>query len=139
MIFPRFKLHMCTILLFIIALSGCGNQALYNSSQGGYILFTDGKDVSLLEISFDVTYNRFAITIIPQDINFLTGTKKISEGKVAATTDDGRFTYVFQIQDKDTLCFDENNSSSLSSVNNGSESVQLVDGARFVFSDGSTS
>lgn len=65
----------------------------------------------------------------------MTGTIKIADGKVAAVTDDERFTYVFRIKDNDTICFIEEESSSIFFVNGAGESVAFTDGMEFVFDD----
>ena len=103
----------------------------YGVSSGTYSVA--GEDGFFLpNITFDIQNERFVLDFDPLSSCFNTGTIKIEHGKVIATTDDNKYTYIFQVIDNDTLQFVEKGSSKIATR---SGDVAVNDGTEFKFVD----
>jgi len=90
-----------------------------------------GKVQAVRNITFDLHKNRFTLVCDPLSSYLNTGTIEL-DGKITATTDDGKYTYIFEVVDNDTIRFVQNGSSDIASRLEGDP---LADGTEFKFCD----
>ena len=88
-------------------------------------------------IDFDLENNTFTFNYDPLSSYLAHGTFRISGGKVIAETDDGKYTYIFEITDNDTLTFIQKGSSEIE-ITDAPDSFRIprvFDGAEFKFTE----
>ena len=122
-------LTAAVILIGITLFSQSKNDEVYGVSSGTY--YVDGKDELFQpHITFDVENSSYTFTydLLSSCLNM--GKIKIEKGRIIATTDDKKYTYVFEIIDNDTIKFIESESSEV--VNVSGETV-VADGTEFKF------
>lgn len=116
----KLKTINCIFLLLMSAaltLCGCG-QSTPVLSNGVFV--TNGNETDQFQptITFDLTEHRFSFGFNPSSSYLTVGTITVDNGYVTAVTDDEAYTYIFEIKDKDTICF----------VQEGSDSVTVMKG-----------
>lgn len=97
--------------------------------DGTYVLENEGN-VENVKILFDIANGRFTIKI--RNREFLSGNAEVRDGKIRATTDDEKFTYVFDIEDEKTLRILEDESDELVTVSGERDSINVSEGSKFV-------
>lgn len=99
---------LCTLL--------CGCTIVrYGITMGTYVMCTDTAESWLLapRITFRDENRSFSIRTVnaPSDSDLITGEYKIDKGYVTAKSDDGLYTYIFEIVDNDYIKFVQKKSS----------------------------
>lgn len=94
--------------------------------EGTYISQDSGK----VSISFDWAEKRFSFDYDPLSSYYPAGTIKVEDGVVTATTEDNKYTYIFKIIDNDTICFVQEGSNVVKTVEG---ETPVIDGTRFTF------
>ena len=112
-----------------ILLSGCGNEKNPISAGTYTMQQTPGKAFAPA-VTLNLHDNSFSFTYDPLLSYFPNGTFTVSDGKVRAVTDDGKFTYLFEIVDNTTLRFVQNGSAQTITA---SGELAVHDGATFKF------
>ena len=122
------KTISCIFLLVMSAvLTFCGcTQPTPVLSDGTYVTSGNETDFFQPAITFDLTEHRFSFGLNPSSSYLTAGTISVDNGYVTAATDDGAYTYIFEIKDKNTVCF----------VQKGSDTVMkgespVTDGTEF--------
>lgn len=120
-------LSFIALSLFVLTLFGCG-KVHYGLSSGTYTLQVEEgtTDVMLFarpQITFDAKDRTFTARISIASSYFAAGKYEIDNGYVTAKTDDGLYTYVFEIVDNDYIKF----------VQEKSTECGFADGALFKF------
>lgn len=123
-----------TAIIFLMALSyflKSQDKVIYGLSEGTYCA-VGYEDAFSPRITFDLNNYTFEFTydILSSYIN--KGSIKIEKGQVAATTDDGKYTYIFDIKDNDTITFVEEGSSKIPA---GKGETPIVDKTEFKYAD----
>ncbi len=113
-------------LALTLFLSGC-TKTVYGVSSGTYAL--EDTDAA---ITIDVDEHTFSFTYDPLSSYFNYGSWCFEDGNLVATTDDGKYTFVFDVPDNDSLVFIEDKSSEIITTL-GEKPVS--DGASFVYED----
>ncbi|WP_449290955.1 hypothetical protein [Oscillibacter ruminantium] len=118
------------LIVFVIMLGACGSGKEDHSNsleldEGTYVLSGSEED-SDIKILFDLAQDRFSISVLGNE--FMTGTVKIQNEKVTATTDDEKFTYVFQIEDHNKICLNKDESDTLVGVSGNEDILDKADG-----------
>ena len=125
---------LCFTFLIILGVTLCGcHKTTYRLSEGTYSAHKSAADFVEPFITFDLAEDRFIFSYDPLSSYLPTGTIRIADGKVTATTDDEEYTYVFALKDNDTIAFIQKDSSAIT-MTQGEPSV--VDGTEFKFSGG---
>ncbi len=125
---------ICVILL-LFTLCSCSSEPIYGLSEGCYMLNITSDTYPSPSIDFDLENNTFTFNYDILSSYFSHGTFSISDGKVIAKTDDGKYTYIFEITDNDTITFIQNGSSEIK-ITDAPDSFrvpQVFDGAEFKF------
>ena len=114
------KTISCIFLLVMSAvLTFCGcTQPTPVLSDGTYVTSGNETDFFQPAITFDLTDHRFSFGLNPSSSYLTAGTISVDNGYVTAATDDGAYTYIFEIKDKNTVCF----------VQKGSDPVTVMKG-----------
>lgn len=125
---------VCVILL-MFALCSCSNKPIYGLSEGCYMLNITSDTYPSPSIDFDLENNTFTFKYDPLSSYFTHGTFRITNGKVIAKTDDGKYTYIFEITDNDTITFIQNGSSEIKTTNtpDSFRVPKVIDGSEFKF------
>lgn len=116
------------LVLFLLFLQS-QNKVIYGVSEGTYAV--SEEDIFSPYITFDLHKNRFTLVCDPLSSYLNTGTIEL-DGKITATTDDGKYTYIFEVVDNDTIRFVQKGSSDIASRLEGDP---LADGTEFKFCD----
>lgn len=122
------------LLSILMIVSSCGKSQSEDDialAEGTYVLAD--VDDNTMEIVLDPTNESFSIRVLDHD--FITGEFEVEEGRLKAKSDDGRFEYVFEIEDDQTLRFISEESDTLIAVNGDSDELELSDGIKFVHVD----
>lgn len=125
------KIHIFFLILLFVFL-GCENNAIILSS-GTYQSENDqlGTEPFRASLVIDSEKNRFTFSYDSLSSYFSEGPYIIKEDVLTGTTEDGRFVYLFQIIDSETLAFIETGSSKIRLLDDRfGEAVN--DGMRFV-------
>ena len=118
---------LLTLLLICAFLSGCVNGKS-SISAGTYVMQGVSEDFLAPRITFDPEDSSFSfaydllLSYLPH------GTFTVSDRKLRAATEDGKFVYVFEVVDDSTLRFVQSGSS-LTTMTSGDLAVN--DGAEF--------
>lgn len=128
------KAILCFIIsaVLLISFCGCGSQTVNGLSEGAYICKQDSESVLSPHIRFDFKDNSFTFYFDSLSSYLAIGNFEIEKGQVIAKTDDGKYTYIFDIIDNNTIRFEENGSSEIKMTDG--ESV-ISDGCEFVFTE----
>ena len=125
------KLYVFFLLLLFV-FSGCEDNAIILSS-GIYQSENDqlGTEPFRASLVIDSEKNRFTFNFDSLSSYFSEGPYSIKEGVLTATTEDGRFVYLFKLIDSETLAFIETGSTKIRVLDERfGEAVN--DGMRFV-------
>lgn len=115
----------CIVLLWSIILEKKEPSLM----QGTYTL-AGAQGAWRPSITFDLEHHTFDFTYDPLSSYANIGTIAVDQGKVVATTDDGKFTYVFTIADHDAISFVQAQSSAANTVE---ATTAVADGAIFKY------
>lgn len=124
------KLVLCIMGLLLLA--GCGTRPTAGLSEGTYRALTEDGDLFSPAISFDLTHDTFTFSYDVLSSYLPTGSIEIKDDRVTAATGDGRYTYIFQIIDNDTIAFVQKGSAAVRPIMADSA---LADGTEFKFVD----
>lgn len=116
------------LLLFLLFLQS-QNKVIYGVSEGTYAV--SPEDPFSPRITFDLHKYRFTFDYNPLSSYLNTGTIEL-DGRITATTDDGKYTYIFEVVDNDTIRFVQKGSSVIVSRLEGNP---IADGTEFKFCD----
>ena len=125
----KFLLTATVILLILLAVFffKSQNKTVYGISEGTYAV--SPQDNYSPRIYFDLQDFQFVLTADPALSYLSVGSFELDE-RVVATTDDGKYTYIFEVVDNDTIRFVQKGSSVIVSSPAGEP---LADGTEFVF------
>ena len=112
------KRVVCLIFGMLLLVSGCGVQNTDMLCEGVYIAADSADGLHQMALQLFPREGRFIFNYDPLSSYFTTGTIELDADKLTAATDDGRFTYIFRIVDNKTVCF----------VQNGSHEIITVEG-----------
>ena len=82
-------------------------------------------------IKFDTEKNTFSFHYDYISSYYAYGKFSVNDNTVVAETDDGKYTFVFQIKDDDTIVFVQEGSSEIKILDQ--KAPQIIDGSEFVF------
>ena len=119
-------------VLVIVPLCGCGDNAHYGLSEGTYTASVSEEVPFPPRVTFNLSDDTFTFSYDALSSYLAYGTFEISDGRIIAKTDDGKYTYLFRIRDNDTIVFVAEGSSEIVMIQ-GEPSV--VDGTEFRFSE----
>lgn len=118
---------LLTLLLVCASLSGCGNEKS-PTPAGTYVMQGAAEAFLAPHITFDPEDSSFSfaydllLSYLPH------GTYTVSDGKLRAATEDGKFVYIFEVVDDATIRFVQSGSSPTTTVSGG---LAVSDGAEF--------
>lgn len=111
---------LALLLACCLTVWSCGGQQHYGLSDDRYVLVEDGRPNEFVDIVFEMDDEyRFVFSYDGFSSYRPTGIFTIDEGKVTCVTDDGKYTFIFEIVDNDTLRFVQDGSSELKTMENG--------------------
>ncbi len=119
------------VLIPLTALCACKDDTVYGISSGAYVLQSETDTPINPTISFDIKDKTFSFTYDPLSSYLSYGSFEITNGKIKAKTDDGKYTYIFKIIDNDKICFVEKGSSKIT-MTPQSTPPSVSDGAKFI-------
>ena len=122
-----FAVFAVIAVLFAVYFVKSSDKVIYGLSEGVYTAGVKG-DVFAPRIVFDANEESFVFTYDLTMSYLNAGSYKIDGGKVKAVTNDGEFTYIFEIKDNDTLIFDKKSSVC-------AENMPVEDKTEFKFDD----
>ncbi|MBQ8515278.1 MAG: hypothetical protein IJ496_07760 [Ruminococcus sp.] len=119
-------------LACVPALTGCGPVADITITSGAYIMDIpeDSEALTAPCLTLDDTDGSMQLDSDYLSSYLCTGSYKISDGRLTAVTDDGKYTYIFEIIDENTLKFLQTESSEIINIDERS-AVPAYDGALF--------
>lgn len=117
------------LLALCLLCVGCGVPSEGGFTEGVYDTQTDST-VFMPRITFDLTDHRFTFMYDALSSYLSVGTFTVTAGHIAATTDDGLYTYCFDVVDKDSIRFAQKGSSLVEAAD-GETLLTLADGAVF--------
>jgi len=131
----KHKIIMSSILFVIMLsgalLSGC-TKTVYGLSDGTYVM-QGAQDKTLQPtITLNVEEETFFFSYDVVSSYFPHGSWECYDGTFVAKTDDNKYTYLFEVVDKDTIRFVQRNSSQITSIKGD---TLVLDGAEFKFND----
>lgn len=129
----KFVIFLLIILGIIFSFCSC-DKAVYGLSEGVYKAKQENDDVLTPYVTFDMQNSTFTFSYDPLSSYLSVGKYEIKNGKVTAKTDDGKYTYIFEIIDNDTIAFVEKGSSDIK-MTVEDEKSSVVDGTEFIFSE----
>ena len=124
-------------LAYVVLLAGCIVLLLTfipekkepGLMQGTYTL-SDAQVAWRPSITFDLEHHTFDFTYDPLSSYANIGTIAVDQGKLVATTDDGKFTYTFALADQDSISFVQAQSSATTTAEGA---TAVADGALFKY------
>ena len=117
------KLAIFTLILCMLFVFAACDSGPVEPSSGTYVA---GEGYSIAEtgipalkpyITLNAENNTFTFTFDPMSSYLPVGTYTVAEGLLTAKTDDGKFTYNFDVVDKNTLRFNSEGSSEITYSN----------------------
>lgn len=107
------------ILLCVVSmlLSGC-NKNTYGITSGTYEMVNSDENVFTPYLTLDLEDKTFTFTFDVLSSYGNIGSIKFNKGNLICKTDDNKNTFIFQIEDNNTLKFDATQSSSTTTVDN---------------------
>jgi hypothetical protein len=123
-------------ILFIITgvnilLSGCA-KTVYGVSEGIYVMQGTQDETPKPAITFNVEERTFSFTYDVLSSYLPCGSWDIEDEKIVAKTDDGKYTYIYEVVDNNTIRFIQKGSSPITTVEGD---TPVTDGAEFTFED----
>jgi hypothetical protein len=103
------------------------NKTVYGISEGTYAV--SPQDMCSPQIYFDLQEFEFVLSADPALSYLSVGTFELDE-RIVATTADGKYTYIFEVVDNNTIRFVQKGSSVISSPLRGDT---VADGTEFKF------
>ena len=120
------KIALTLMALSCVLLCGCSNSSKEALPNGKYLL--DGKTDVTTPYVLLLGNNQFEFNYSAYSSYFASGTYKKEDDAFVMTTEDGKYTFVFQTKDG-KLAFDLKRSSTIPKINGENP---LEDGAEFV-------
>ena len=126
------KICFAVVILLLASFCGCNKQQKEPElSSGSYMLNQyEGAYMSPV-IKLDTEKNTFSFHYDYLSSYYAYGKFTVSGSKVVAETDDGKYTYVFQIKDDETIVFVQKGSSEIKILDEKAQ--QVIDGSEFRF------
>lgn len=125
---------LALICVLFVFLSNCGNQVVYGISGGTYKMVTNTATAFAPAVSFDLTEGQCFQFTFDLLSSYLSVGSVTMNGHAVCKTDDGKFTYIFEVVDNDTLRFMAKDSSATVRVDG---TTAVPDGALFKYVEGS--
>ncbi len=130
------KNDLVTSILFIIIgvsilLFGC-SRTVYGVSEGTYVMQGTQDEIQKPAITFNVGKRTFSFTYDILSSYSPYGSWDFEDDNIVAKTDDGKYTYIFEVMDNDTIRFVQKGSSPITTVEGN---TPVTDGAEFAFED----
>ena len=115
------------LILLVIFFQKNQNKTVYGISEGTYAV--SPQDMYSPQIYFDLQEFEFVLSADPALSYLSVGTFELDE-RIVATTDDGKYTYIFEVVDNNTIRFVQQGSSVIASPLSGQA---VADGTEFKF------
>lgn len=126
----KFIICFVCLALLIVTFSGCKGQKEPELLNGSYMLSQYMGAYMSPIIKFDTEKNTFSFHYDYLSSYYAYGEFTIKDNKIFAETDDGKYTYIFEIKDKETIVFVQEGSSEIDIIDE--KAPQVIDGSKFV-------
>lgn len=137
------KKIILALTLCLLFLTGCNSPSEQTSSNktdeitqhNADVVYTmvldeDSEGIFAPYLSLDESNNTFLFTYDILSSYMPTGTYEIADGVLTAQSDDGKYTYLFDVIDDNTIEFKRDGSSDVK-LTDGHSGMQIYDGAQF--------
>ena len=122
------------VMTIIFSLYLQDKKVMYGLSSGTYTL--EGSDDAICPARITFNANTFTLLYDHLSSYCTIGKWGFKNKKVIATTDDGKYEYVFDVVDNDTLEFVQKGSSTITYIDEDINfNPPIADGSKFIYSD----